>query len=66
MISTSILSVKDNLGDNLKKLDLTSTDFMHVDVMDGIFVENTSVAFDVYQELLEESNTPLDVHLMVK
>lgn len=66
MISTSILSIKDNLEDNLKKLDLTSTDFMHVDVMDGIFVNNTSVAFDVYQELLEDCNTPLDVHLMVK
>ena len=48
MISTSILSVKDNLGDNLKKLDLTSTDFMHVDVMDGIFVSNNSISYDVY------------------
>lgn len=65
MISTSILSIKDNLGENLKKLDLTSTDFMHVDVMDGIFVDNISVSYDVYEELLDSCNTPLDVHLMV-
>ena len=65
MISTSILSVKDNLGDNLKKLDLTSTDFMHLDVMDGIFVDNISVSYDVYEELLKECDTPLDIHLMV-
>ena len=65
MISTSILSIKDDLENNLKKLDLTSTDFMHVDVMDGIFVNNNSVAYDVYEELLDNCNTPLDVHLMV-
>jgi len=65
MISTSILSIKDELDKNLKKLDLTSTDFMHVDVMDGIFVDNISVAYDVYEELLEDCNTPIDVHLMV-
>ena len=65
MISTSILSIKNDLENNLKKLDLTSTDFMHVDVMDGIFVDNISVAYDVYAKLLDECNTPLDIHLMV-
>ena len=65
MISTSILSIKDDLENSLKKLDLTSTDFMHVDVMDGIFVNNNSVDYDVYDELLDNCNTPLDVHLMV-
>ena len=65
MISTSILSIKDDLENSLKKLDLTSTDFMHVDVMDGIFVNNNSVSYDVYEELLSACNTPLDVHLMV-
>lgn len=65
MISTSILSIKDNLKANLEKLDISSTDFMHVDVMDGIFVKNTTVGYDVYEEVLENCNTPLDVHLMV-
>lgn len=65
MISTSILSIKDDLENSLKKLDLTSTDFMHVDVMDGIFVNNNSVSYDVYEQLLDKCNTPLDIHLMV-
>ena len=66
MISTSILSIKDKLEESLKKLDSTSTDFMHVDVMDGIFVKNNSVSYDVYESLLMNCNTPLDIHLMVK
>ena len=65
MISTSILSIKDKLEESLKKLDSTSTDFMHVDVMDGIFVKNNSVSYDVYESLLMNCNTPLDIHLMV-
>ena len=65
MISVSILSIKDDLENSLNRLDLTSTDFMHVDVMDGIFVNNNSVSYDVYEELLDSCNTPLDVHLMV-
>lgn len=66
MISTSILSIKDNLEENIQKLDLTKTDFLHIDVMDGTFVPNNSVAIDVYEELLNDISTPLDVHLMVK
>lgn len=66
MISTSILSIKDNLEGNIQKLDLTKTDFLHIDVMDGIFVPNNSVAIDVYEELLNDISTPLDVHLMVQ
>lgn len=65
MISTSILSIKDNLEDNIKKLDNTSTDFIHVDIMDGVFVNNNSVSYDVYKNLLSNNSKSLDVHLMV-
>ena len=65
MISTSILSIKENLEENIKKLDKTKTTFMHIDVMDGIFVSNNSVSYDVYENLLKNVKTPLDVHLMV-
>ena len=37
MISTSILSIKEDIEENIKKLDDTKTTFMHIDVMDGIF-----------------------------
>lgn len=66
MISTSILTIKENLKENIQKLDSTKTDFLHIDVMDGMFVPNNSVAIDVYEELLKDISTPLDVHLMVK
>ncbi len=65
MISTSFLDIKENLKENLLKLDLTTTDFLHVDIMDGIFVNNNTPSFDVYENLLKDLNTPLDIHLMV-
>lgn len=66
MISTSILSIKDNLEENILKLDKTTTDFLHIDIMDGTFVQNNTASYDVYESLLKDINTPLDVHLMVK
>ena len=65
MISTSILSIKDDLENNIEKLDNTKTDFIHVDIMDGVFVSNNSVSYDVYSNLLANKKTALDVHLMV-
>ena len=68
-ISTSILSVKK--GEELKTffaLEKAKTDYFHIDVMDGKFVEK-----DTYQKMLEYasyikriSNLPLDIHLMVE
>lgn len=67
-ISTSILSVKK--GEESKtflELEKSKTDYFHIDVMDGQFVEK-----DTYKKMLEYasyikriSNLPLDVHLMV-
>ena len=67
-VSTSILSVKK--GEESKTffaLEASKTDYFHIDVMDGKFVEK-----DTYKKMLEYSsyikrisNLPLDVHLMV-
>ena len=67
-VSTSILTVKK--GEESKTffaLEKAKTDYFHIDVMDGNFVEK-----DTYQKMLEYSsyikrisNLPLDVHLMV-
>ena len=67
-VSTSILSVKK--GEESKTffaLEASKTDYFHIDVMDGKFVEK-----DTYAKMLEYSsyikrisNLPLDVHLMV-
>ena len=67
-ISTSILSVKKE--DSIKtfyNLETAKTDYFHIDVMDGKFVENnTSNMMYKYTEKIKQiSNTPLDIHLMV-
>lgn len=66
MISASFLSIKDNIKDNIKKLDSTSIDMLHVDIMDGVFVENKTWSIDEVNNLLIDTTKPKDVHLMVK
>ena len=66
-ISTSILD-SDNRVTAIETLNSSSTDYIHIDVMDGKFVEK-----DTYQKMLEYSNyikrisnLPMDIHLMVE
>ena len=65
-ISTSILSIKDNILEKVKILNSTDTDFIHYDIMDGKFVSNTSFSFDEIKEINRYVTKPLDVHLMVE
>ena len=68
-VSTSILSVeKGEESGTFFELEAAKTDYFHIDVMDGKFVEK-----DTYDKMLEYasyikriSNLPLDVHLMVE
>jgi len=64
-IAVSYLSIKDNVKEEIKKLSRTSADFLHVDVMDGIFVKNKTRTFEELQPLLDNIEKPLDVHIMV-
>ncbi len=64
-VSTSILSIKDNLIDNIKKLNNTDTDFIHYDIMDGNFVPNKAFSFANIESINKYVTKPLDVHLMV-
>ncbi|MBQ2937960.1 MAG: ribulose-phosphate 3-epimerase [Clostridia bacterium] len=68
-ISTSILSIKK--GEESKtffELERAKTDYFHIDVMDGKFVEkNTYKKMQEYASYIKRiSNLPLDVHLMVQ
>ena len=68
-ISTSILNVKEeNCIQTFYNLETAGTDYFHIDVMDGEFVENNTVEkMTKYAEYLDSiTNVPLDVHLMVK
>ena len=64
-VSTSILSVKKE--DAIKlfyNLETAKTDYFHIDVMDGKFVErNTTEIMQEYSNSIKQiSNLPLDVH----
>ena len=66
-VSTSILSVEENATKVFYNLEVAKTDYFHIDVMDGIFVENnTHKKMKDYATTLKHiTNIPLDVHLMV-
>ena len=65
MISASFLSIKENVKDNIEKLDTTTIDMLHVDIMDGLFVENKTWSIEEIVYLLKDTIKPKDVHLMV-
>ena len=67
-VSTSLLSVKkEDIIQTIYNLEVAHTDYFHIDVMDGRFVENdTSETMRIYCEYLNQiTNVPIDVHLMV-
>ena len=64
-VSVSYLSSK-NIIEDLRKLTVTDTDYIHVDVMDGKFVKNKTLSFGELKEIHRYTNKRLDVHLMVK
>lgn len=68
-ISTSLLSVnKENSTETFYRIEAAHTDYFHIDVMDGEFVENdtTELMQEYIDTLKGTTNTPIDVHLMVK
>ncbi len=64
-VSVSILSSSINASDIVKKLDNTLADYIHIDIMDGKFVENKTWTFSEIKKITSYSRLPLDVHLMV-
>lgn len=65
-VGVSILSSSIKAEDIVKKLDGSSADYIHVDIMDGKFVENKTWTYSEVKKIVSYSSLPLDVHLMVK
>ena len=64
-ISPSILNSKNRM-DSINKLNNTNADYLHIDVMDGKFVNNTQFPITEILELEKASTKKLDIHLMVE
>ena len=63
-IAPSILSADfANLERDIQRI--SAADYVHVDVMDGVFVPNISIGIPVVQSIRPTTTLPLDVHLMI-
>lgn len=66
MIAPSLLSANfANLEKDLQMFNASEADWIHLDIMDGVFVPNISFGLPVVSAVKKLTNKPLDVHLMI-
>ena len=54
-----------NLEKAIKELEEAGIDYLHIDIMDGAFVPNITLGFDLINALKKITRIPLDIHMMV-
>lgn len=66
LVAPSVLSANfATLGTDIEMLNNSQADWLHIDVMDGMFVPNISFGFPVLKSIQKIAKKPLDVHLMI-
>src|SRR5664279_3234827 len=66
LISPSLLAADfSNLESEIKMINRSEADWLHLDIMDGVFVPNISFGFPVIRAVKRVAAKPLDVHLMI-
>lgn len=65
-LAPSILSADfSRLGEDIREIDNAGADYIHIDVMDGIFVPSISFGLPVIKSIRKITDKPFDVHLMI-
>lgn len=54
-----------NLITSVKELEKAGIDYLHIDIMDGTFVPNITLGFDLVNAIKKVTDIPLDIHMMV-
>ena len=66
LVAPSILAADfANLQKEVEMLNVSEADYIHVDIMDGVFVPNISFGIPVTEAIYRHAKKPLDVHLMI-
>ncbi len=66
LVSASILGCDlSNIESEIKRVEKAGADYIHFDVMDGIFVDNISFGIPVLKSAANKTRLPFDVHLMI-
>ncbi|MFZ2287895.1 MAG: ribulose-phosphate 3-epimerase [Bacteroidales bacterium] len=66
LVAPSILNADfANLASEVEMINDSVADWLHLDIMDGVFVPNISFGFPVVEAVRDLSSKPLDVHLMI-
>jgi ribulose-phosphate 3-epimerase len=66
IVSPSLLSCDfANIQRDVEMLNNSQADWLHIDVMDGVFVPNISFGLPVVEAMKRHAKKPLDVHLMI-
>lgn len=66
LVAPSLLSANfGNLESDMDMINRSECDWLHIDIMDGVFVPNISFGFPVLKHVARLCKKPLDVHLMI-
>lgn len=66
IVSPSLLSANfNNLQKDIEILNTSNADWIHLDIMDGVFVPNISFGMPIVKHVKKITQKPLDVHLMI-
>jgi len=64
-VGVSFLTLYDDLDKTIEKIDESNADYIHVDMIDGVFVPNANYSVQDLKKMFKKSRKKLDVHMMV-